>query len=82
MQSSTNPIDISTCFVTLALGAQYRALAQLLARDLEMHVPNMSLVVLTDRVQVSIGIKVFIIAITTKGLLSQKHCRCMLTAFS
>jgi hypothetical protein len=36
------------CFCTLALGKRYRALALLLAKDIEKYSPNISFVVLTD----------------------------------
>ncbi|HHP7232206.1 MAG TPA: hypothetical protein ACFCUY_15265 [Xenococcaceae cyanobacterium] len=44
---STNKI----CFGTLALGANYRALAKVLAKDLEKYAPEIPFVVLTDKPQ-------------------------------
>jgi hypothetical protein len=39
------------CFCTLALGKKYRALAFLLAKDIEKYSPHTPLIVLTDRLQ-------------------------------
>ncbi|MEH2192098.1 MAG: hypothetical protein V7K98_05460 [Nostoc sp.] len=39
------------CFCTLALGKVYRALAALLAKDLELYSPNTAFIILTDQPQ-------------------------------
>ncbi|MEH2060856.1 MAG: hypothetical protein V7K50_01070 [Nostoc sp.] len=39
------------CFCTLALGKVYRALAGLLAKDLELYAPNTALIIFTDNPQ-------------------------------
>lgn len=39
------------CFCTLALGKKYRALALLLAKDIEKYSPHTSFVILTDNPQ-------------------------------
>lgn len=39
------------CFCSLAIGQQYRALALLLAQDIEKHSPGTKFIILTDRPQ-------------------------------
>jgi len=42
------PESPALCFCTLAIGANYRSLAELLAEDIEKHAPGKPLVILTD----------------------------------
>ncbi|MEH2380701.1 MAG: hypothetical protein V7K27_17765 [Nostoc sp.] len=44
-------LESKFCFCTLALGKKYRALASLLAQDIETYSPHTSLVILTDKPQ-------------------------------
>ena len=44
----TNKNTPNFCFCTLAIGEEYRNLALLLAKDLEIHAPNCQLLILTD----------------------------------
>lgn len=51
MSTMAKVSNSKVCFGTLALGDNYRALAQLLANDLETYSPTTPLVVLTDKPQ-------------------------------